>query len=183
MSRIGKKEIILPAGVNVEINNSLVKVSGPKGKLEMEINKSLTAKVENGQITISRTSETSDVKAKHGLYRSLVNNMVEGVAKGFSKKLVINGVGYKAIKQGNKLVLNIGFSHPVEIVEEEGIKISCPSITEIIIEGIDKQKVGQFASKIRDMKPVEPYHAYGIKYFDEVVKRKVGKKAAKGAKK
>ena len=182
MSRIGRKEILLPQGVTVEVKDNLVIVSGPKGKLEQEIDNQIVVKVEDGKVHLTRLNETNDAKAKHGLYRALINNMAHGVSNGFSKKLVINGVGYKANKQGNKLVLNLGLSHPVEVVEEEHIKLECPSATEIVVSGIHKQAVGQFASRIRDLRPVEPYHAYGIKYDDEVVIRKVGKTAGKGKK-
>lgn len=182
MSRIGRKEILLPQGVTVEVNKNLVVVNGPKGKLEQQIDNQIVVKVEDGKVCLTRLNETSDARAKHGLYRALINNMVQGVSQGFSKKLIINGVGYKANKQGNKLVLNIGLSHNIEIEEEDGIKIECPAQTEIVISGIDKQKVGQFSAKIRDLKPVEPYHAYGIRYSDEVVIRKVGKTAGKGKK-
>ena len=179
MSRIGRKEILLPQGVTVEVNKNLVVVNGPKGKLEQQIDNQIVVKVEDGKVCLTRLNETSDARAKHGLYRALINNMVQGVSQGFSKKLIINGVGYKANKQGNKLVLNIGLSHNIEIEEEDGIKIECPAQTEIVISGIDKQKVGQFSAKIRDLRPVEPYHAYGIKYSDEFVVRKVGKVSGK----
>ena len=182
MSRIGRKEILLPQGVTVEVNKNLVVVNGPKGKLEQQIDNNIVVKVEDNKVALTRLNETNEVRAKHGLYRALINNMVTGVSQGFSKKLVINGVGYKANKQGTKLVLNIGLSHNIEVEEENGIKIECPTATEIVISGIDKQVVGQFAAKIRDLKPVEPYHAYGIRYDDEVVIRKVGKTAGKGKK-
>lgn len=131
---------------------------------------------------MTRPNDENEVKAKHGLYRALIANMVKGVKEGFSKNLQIKGVGYKASKVGNKLVLNLGFSHLIEVVEPEGIKIECPTANDIKISGIDKQKVGQLASNIRDFRPVEPYHGYGIKYDDEVVIRKQGKTAAKGKK-
>jgi large subunit ribosomal protein L6 len=182
MSRIGKKLITLPQGVELEVQNNLVTVSGPKGKLSQEIDKQILVKKEGNIVSLTRTNETPDARAKHGLYRSLINNMVEGVTKGFSKKLEINGVGFKATKQGNKLVINLGFSHDCIIEEVPGITLSCPSATEILVSGIDKQLVGQIASNIRDLKPVEPYHAYGVKYSDEVVIRKVGKTAGKGKK-
>ncbi len=182
MSRIGRKEIILPAGVTVELNGQNVVVNGPKGKLSQDIDKQIVVKCENGVICLTRTNETNDAKAKHGLYRALLNNMVHGVSEGFSKKLEIKGVGYKVSKQGNKIVMNIGLSHNVEVVEDDGIKLECPSATEILVSGIDKQMVGQYAAKIRALKPVEPYHGYGIKYSDEVVIRKVGKTAGKGKK-
>lgn len=182
MSRIGRKIITLPQGVNIVVNNSVVTVSGPKGKLSQEVDKQILVKADEHSIQLTRTNETADAKAKHGLYRALINNMVNGVAHGYTKKLEINGVGYKATKQGKKLILNLGHSHNIEVEEVEGISITCPSITEILISGIDKQLVGQVASNIRDLRKVEPYHAYGVKYADEVVIRKVGKAAAKGKK-
>lgn len=182
MSRIGRKIITLPQGVNVSVNDSVVSVNGPKGNLSQEIDKQILVKVNGQTVQLTRTNETTDAKAKHGLYRALVNNMVQGVTNGYSKKLEINGVGYKATKQGKKLILNLGHSHNIEVEEVEGITITCPSQTEIVISGIDKQLVGQIASNIRDLRTVEPYHAYGVKYADEVVRRKVGKAAAKGKK-
>lgn len=182
MSRIGRKIITLPQGVELEFNNSIVTVKGSKGTLTQEIDKQILVKKEGNVVELTRTNETSDAKAKHGLYRALINNMVIGVSEGYSKKLEIKGVGYKAVKQGNKLVLNLGFSHPVEVVEVEGISITTPTTTEIVVSGIDKQLVGQIASNIRDFRPVEPYHAYGVKYSNEVVIRKVGKTAGKGKK-
>jgi len=182
MSRIGRKIITLPKGVNVVVNDSVVSVNGPKGKLSQEIDKQILVKVEGDTVHLTRTNETTDARAKHGLYRALINNMVNGVAHGYTKKLEINGVGYKATKQGKKLILNLGHSHNIEVEEVEGITITCPTITEILISGIDKQLVGQIASNIRDLRKVEPYHAYGVKYADEVVIRKVGKAAAKGKK-
>ena len=182
MSRIGKKIITLPQGVELEVNGLNVTVKGAKGTLSQEVDKQIIVKKENNIVTLTRTNETNDAKAKHGLYRALINNMVKGVSEGYTKKLEIKGVGYKATKQGNKLVLNLGFSHPVEVVEVPGITITTPSITEIVISGIDKQLVGQFASNIRDFRPVEPYHGYGVRYTDEVVIKKVGKTAGKGKK-
>jgi large subunit ribosomal protein L6 len=183
MSRIGRKHIDLPAGVQFEVNNNVVTVKGPKGTLSQDYDsKLITVKVDGSSVVLTRANEDNETKAKHGLYRALFANMVKGVSTGFEKKLVINGVGYKALKQGNKLVLNLGYSHNIEVLEEDGITIECPSATEIVIKGQDKQKVGQFASKIRDFRKVEPYHAYGVRYADEVVIRKVGKTAGKGKK-
>lgn len=174
MSRIGKKEIILPAGVEFEVSgDNTVTVKGPKGTLTQKVDKAIKITKENNIVKLARESELAQVRAKHGLYRSLLANMVEGVSKGFSKSLVIKGVGYKAQIQGNKLVLNLGFSHLVEIPEEDGVKLECPTITEIKISGIDKQKVGQIAAKIRSIRPVEPYHGYGVRYSDEQVIHKV----------
>jgi len=183
MSRIGKKEIILPAGVEFEVSeDNVVTVKGPKGILTQKVDKSIIITQKDNIVNLSRKSELAQVRSKHGLYRSLVANMVEGVSKGFSKSLIIKGVGYKAQMQGNKLVLNLGFSHLVEILEEDGIKIECPTVTEIKILGIDKQKVGQVAAKIRSIRPVEPYHGYGVRYSNEQVITKVGKTAGKGKK-
>ena len=165
MSRIGRNPITLPAGVNAVVNNNEITVSGPLGTLKQKFD-----------------SVNVEVKAKHGLYRALIANMVKGVKEGFTKNLQIKGVGYKASKSGNKLVLNLGFSHPIEVVEPEGIKIECPSATDIKISGIDKQKVGQVALNIRDLRPVEPYHGYGVRYENEVVILKQGKAAGKGKK-
>lgn len=182
MSRIGKKIITLPQGVYISVNDLTVTVSGPKGKLSQEIDKQILVHTDGHTVHLTRTNETTDAKAKHGLYRALINNMIEGVTHGFTKKLEINGVGYKATKKGKTLVLNLGHSHDIQIEEVEGITITCPTITEILISGIDKQMVGQIASNIRDLRKVEPYHAYGVKYANEVVIRKVGKAAAKGKK-
>ncbi len=182
MSRIGRKHIDLPAGVELSVDNGLVTVKGPKGTLTQEVDKLITVKVENTKVELTRANDSNEAKAKHGLYRAILANMVTGVSKGFEKKLIINGIGYKAQKQGNKLVLNLGYSHNIEVNEEDGITLECPSNLEILVKGIDKQKVGQVASKIRDLRKVEPYHAYGVRYADEVVVRKVGKTAGKGKK-
>ncbi len=182
MSRIGRKHIDLPTGVELKTDGSLVTVKGPKGTLTQEVDKLITVKVDGQKVELIRANDENETKAKHGLYRALIANMVAGVSNGFEKKLVINGIGYKAQKQGNKLVLNLGYSHNIEINEEDGITLECPSNLEIVVKGIDKQKVGQFASKIRDLRKVEPYHAYGVRYADEVVIKKVGKTAGKGKK-
>ena len=178
MSRIGRLPIDIPAGVTVTLNGQTVTVAGKLGTLTQDVDKTISVKVEGNQVVLTRSNETGDVKAKHGLYRQLIANMVKGVSEGFSKTLNINGVGYKATLQGTKVVLNIGFSHPIDVVPTEGIKLAVNG-NDITVSGIDKAKVGQFAAKIRDLKPVEPYHAYGIKYADEVVIRKEGKTAAK----
>lgn len=182
MSRIGRKHIDLPTGVELKTDGSLVTVKGPKGTLTQEVDKLISVKVDGQKVELIRANDENETKAKHGLYRALIANMVAGVSNGFEKKLVINGIGYKAQKQGNKLVLNLGYSHNIEINEEDGITLECPSNLEIVVKGIDKQKVGQFASKIRDLRKVEPYHAYGVRYADEVVIKKVGKTAGKGKK-
>lgn len=183
MSRIGRAPIEIPNNVNVEIQGNKVIVSGPLGSLEQEVNKNINVEKQvidgKNYIVITRKSNEKEERSMHGMYRALINNMVNGVEKGYSKNLTINGVGYKCQIVGNKLVLNIGFSHPVEFVIPKDIKIECPSITEVKVSGFDKTKVGQVAADIRALKPVEPYHAYGIRYTDEVVIKKEGKKASK----
>ena len=178
MSRIGRLPVDIPAGVTVTVDGLNVTVNGKLGTLSQVVDKNISVKVEGNQVVLTRANETGDVKAKHGLYRQLIANMVKGVSEGFSKTLNINGVGYKATLQGTKVVLNIGFSHPIDVVPTEGIKLAVNG-NDITVSGIDKAKVGQFAAKIRDLKPVEPYHAYGIKYADEVVIRKEGKTSGK----
>lgn len=180
MSRIGKMPVKILDGVSVNVDgNNLVTVNGPLGTLSQIVDKNIKVTVENNEVILTRNSEEKEIKAKHGLYRALINNMVKGVKEGFKKVLVINGVGYRATKQGNKLVLNIGYSNPAEVVEIEGIKLNALDANRVEVSGISKELVGQVASKIRDIKPVEPYHAYGIRYEDEVVIRKEGKKAGK----
>ncbi len=177
MSRIGNAHIAIPAGVTVDIKTTSITVKGAKGTLSMNIDPIIAAKVENNEIVFTRANELSDTKAKHGLYRALCANMVKGVTEGFKKTLIVNGVGWKVAKQGKKLVMNVGFSHPVEMEEIDGIAIDCPSQTEIVVSGIDKEVVGQFAAKVRGVREPEPYHGYGIRYSDEVIERKVGKAA------
>lgn len=179
MSRIGRAPIEIPANVMFENKDNLITVKGPLGTLTQEVDKSITVKSEGGKILVERHSEDKDHRALHGLYRAVINNMVKGVTTGFEKALLVNGVGYKCTVAGNKLTMNIGFSHPVEVVAPEGIKFELPSPLEIVVKGIDKQKVGQVAASIREIKKVEPYHGYGIQYKDEVVIRKVGKAAGK----
>lgn len=178
MSRIGRNPITLPANVTVSVNNNLVTVTGPKGTLTREINPKIEVKVEGSVVTVINNNSEQQYRAYHGLYRQLIANMVEGVEKGYQKSLNVNGVGYKVTQQGKDLVLNIGFSHPVVINAVEGIELSCDKTT-ITVKGIDKELVGQFAAKIRNIKPVEPYHAYGISYTDEVVVRKEVKSGKK----
>ena len=174
MSRIGKKEIVLPAGVELTVSpENVVTVKGPKGTLTQEVDKAITINKNENVVNLTRDSDIGTIRAKHGLYRALIANMVE---------VVINGVGYKAQVQGNKLVMNLGLSHPVEVEAEEGVAFECPTATEIKVSGIDKQLVGQVAAKIRSLRKVEPYHEYGIKYKGERVVRKVGKAAGKGKK-
>ena len=179
MSRIGRKHIDLPAGVTLTQNDGVVVVKGPKGELKQDVDKLITVNVNGNTIELTRANDENETKAKHGLYRALIANMVKGVTEGFERTLLIQGVGYKAQKQGNKLVLNLGYSHNIEVEEIPGITVECPSQLEIKIKGADKQAVGQFASKIRDLRKVEPYHGYGVRYSDEVVIRKVGKTASK----
>ena len=177
MSRIGNAHIELPAGVTVEAKDNVITVKGPKGTLTQAYDKVITPVVEGNVVKFTRANELGTTKAKHGLYRALTANMVKGVTEGFKKTLIVNGVGWKVSMQGNKLVMNVGFSHPVEIQAIEGITIDCPSQTEININGIDKEKVGQFAAMVRGVREPEPYHGYGIRYSDEVIERKVGKAA------
>lgn len=179
MSRIGNKIIVLPAGVSASLQDGIITVSGPKGTLTQEIKAPITAVINGTEITFVKDEKDATSNAKQGLYRALVANMVKGVSEGFKKGLVITGVGYKAQVSGSKLNLNLGFSHPIEVEIPQGIEVACPSVTEIVISGIDKQRVGQMASNIRDLRPVEPYHGYGVRYADEVVIRKVGKTAGK----
>jgi large subunit ribosomal protein L6 len=179
MSRIGRAPIEIPAGVTFENKDNLVTVKGPLGTLTQSVDKSIDVNVENGHIVCARHSDDIAHRALHGLYRALIHNMVVGVTKGFSKSLVVNGVGYKAAVAGNKLTLNIGFSHPVDFPAPEGIKFELAAPLEIVVKGIDRQKVGQVAASIRGIKPVEPYHGYGIRYKDEVVIHKEGKTAGK----
>ena len=178
MSRIGKKPIVLPQGVSLNVNGKLITVTGPKGTLTREINPKIEVKVENNEVNVINNNTEPQYNACHGLYRQLVANMVEGVSKGFEKSLNVNGVGFKINQQGKDLVLNIGFSHPVLVKAVPGIELSCDK-TVIKVSGIDKELVGQFAAKVRNIKPVEPYHAYGISYTDEVVVRKEVKSGKK----
>ncbi len=179
MSRIGKKLITLPAGVTVEVVDSVVTVKGPKGTLTRTIDKGIAVEINGSEVTLKVVGHAKDIDAKHGLYRSLVNNMVVGVSEGFTKSLIINGVGYKSSVAGDKLTLNIGYSHPIEMIAPEGIKIECVTATEIAVSGCDKELVGQVAANIKAKRPVEPYHAYGVRYKNEQVIMKEGKKAGK----
>ena len=179
MSRIGKAPVTIPAGVTVEVKDNYFTVKGPKGTLTQDYNNKISINVEANVVTLTRANDEPQTRAMHGLYRALLNNMVIGVTEGYKKTLVIAGVGFKVAKQGNKVVLNVGYSQPVEFVEEEGITLECPSVTEIVVSGIDKTKVGQFAANIRSIREPEPYHGYGIHYSDEVIERKEGKTAGK----
>jgi large subunit ribosomal protein L6 len=179
MSRIGRSPILLPAGVSANVNNNVVTVRGPKGTLNKEINDKMIVNIENNHIhVINNEKDDANLKAIHGLSRQLIKNMVEGVSHGFEKKLTINGVGYKVSMKGANAVLNIGYSHPVEVKAIAGITLEADKNT-LIVKGIDKELVGKFASSVRDIKPVEPYHAYGISYIDEVVRRKETKTGKK----
>jgi large subunit ribosomal protein L6 len=175
MSRIGKKPIEIPAGVTITIDNSTVTVKGPKGELTRSFNPDIEIKVEENIINVSRPSDAKEHRALHGTTRALLSNMVEGVSKGFEKSLELIGVGYRAQKQGNKLILNVGYSHPVEITPEEGIEVEVPANTKLIVKGINKERVGALAANIRDVRPPEPYKGKGIRYEGEFVRRKEGK--------
>ena len=181
MSRIGRMPIAVPAGVDVKIDGNIVTVKGPKGTLTRTVNENITVALDNGVITVTRPNDQKENRSLHGLNRTLIANMIVGVSEGFKKELEINGIGYRAAKQGNDLVLNIGYSHNVVVPEIEGISIEVPSPNKIIISGPDKQKVGQFAAEVRGHRPPEPYKGKGIKYVDEVIRRKEGK-AGKGGK-
>lgn len=173
MSRIGKMKIAVPAGVTVEQVNNVVKVKGPKGELSREIKSNkISIKLENGELSVLRADDLKETKALHGLYRMLIANMVTGVVTPFTRTLVIAGVGYKASVAGKKLTMGLGMSHPVEMIIPEGLTVTCPDLLTIVVSGVDKENVGQFAAQIRAKRPVEPYHGYGIHYSDEVVIRK-----------
>ena len=175
MSRIGNKPITVPAGIDVAIDGQKITVKGPKGTLERIVNDNISIKLENGVIVVTRPNDEKGNRSLHGLTRTLINNMIEGVSNEFSKQLEINGVGYRAAKQGNKIVLTLGYSHPVEMVEPEGIKYEVPNPNSIIVKGIDKELVGQMAAEIRSKRPPEVYRGKGIKYVDEHIRRKEGK--------
>ena len=183
MSRIGRMPIAIPAGVTVSVaENNKVTVKGPKGELTRVLPSEMEIKVEGAEVLVSRPNDLKKMKSLHGLTRTLINNMVVGVTEGYVKKLEVNGVGYKAAKAGKKLTLSVGYSHPVEMEDPEGIETSVEqqgSATVILVKGIDKEKVGQFAAEIRDKRRPEPYKGKGIKYADEVIRRKVGKTGKK----
>lgn len=181
MSRIGKLPIAIPAGVDVAIDGSTVTVKGPQGTLTRTVNSMISVEVKDGQVIVTRPNDTKEAKSLHGLTRTLVSNMVTGVNTGYKKELEINGIGYRAAMEGTTLVLNIGYSHKVEMPQPEGIKIEVPGPNKIVISGPDKQKVGQFAAEVREKRPPEPYKGKGIKYVDEYIRRKEGK-AGKGGK-
>jgi large subunit ribosomal protein L6 len=177
MSRIGKQPIAVPDGVEVTIQPDLVKVKGPKGELEERVSPEIGVAQENGEIVVTRSTDRGEHRALHGLTRSLIANMVEGVTDGFEKRLEIQGVGYRAQLQGNKLVLALGYSHPVELTAPAGIDFEVPQPTRIVVRGISKQAVGEVAAIIRKQRPPEPYKGKGIRYEGEYVARKVGKRA------
>jgi len=180
MSRIGRMPIAIPKGVDVKVaENNVVTVKGQKGTLTKEFHKDMIIKVENNEVSVTRPSDQKMHKALHGLTRTLINNMVEGVTNGYEKALEINGVGYRAAKQGKKLVLTLGYSHPVEMEEPAGITVEVPAQNKIVVKGIDKQAVGEFAAKIREKRPPEPYKGKGIKYETEVIRRKKVRPAVK----
>jgi len=183
MSRIGRMPIEIPKGVDIKVaENNLTTVKGQKGTLTKALHKDMIIKVEDGVVIVERPSEQKMHKSLHGLTRTLLNNMVDGVTKGFEKGLEINGVGYRAAKQGKKLVLTLGYSHPVEMEEPAGITVEVPAPNKIIVKGMDKQEVGQFAAQIREKRLPEPYKGKGIKYENEVIRRKEGKTGGKGKK-
>ncbi len=182
MSRIGKLPITVPANVTVTIENNLVTVKGPKGELARQINKDMILKLEDGHLTVDRPSDDKEHRAMHGLSRTLINNMVIGVTDGFTKTLEINGVGYRAAKQGENINFTLGFSHPVVKEPPAGITFEVPAPNKIIVKGANKETVGAVAADIRTLRPPEPYKGKGIRYEGEVVRRKAGKAGAKGKK-
>jgi large subunit ribosomal protein L6 len=182
MSRIGKLPVAVPAGVDIDLGDLLVSVKGPKGALQQPILEHVTVKLEDGQLVVERKSDDKAGRSAHGLTRTLISNMVEGVTKGFRKSLELQGVGYRAAKAGTNLNLSLGYSHPVTFVAPEGITFTVEGTNKIHIDGIDKQKVGQVAAEIRDLRPPEPYKGKGVRYEGEVVRKKMGK-AGKASKK
>ena len=180
MSRIGKMPVAVPAGVTVTLGEgNLVTVKGPKGALTQQLHPAMTIAQEGSELHVTRPNDEKENRALHGLTRALLHNMVVGVTEGYKKELDINGVGYRAAKEGKKLVLTIGYSHPVEVEEIDGITIDVPNPNHLVVSGCDKQKVGQFAAEVREKRPPEPYKGKGIKYTDEVIRRKVGKTGVK----
>ena len=180
MSRIGRAPIAVPAGVEIKVeDNNVVTVKGPKGTLTQKFNPNMIIKMEGNEITVSRPNDAKENRSLHGLTRTLINNMIVGVTEGYKKELDVNGVGYRVAKEGNKLVMNLGFSHQVIVEEKNGITIEVPGPNKIVVLGCDKQVVGQFAAEVREKRPPEPYKGKGIKYSDEVIRRKVGKTGGK----
>lgn len=178
MSRIGRAPIAIPKGVEVNLDGKTIQVKGPKGQLTRDLHPAINVAVEGEEILVTRPSEAKEHRALHGLTRTLVFNMVEGVTNGFTKGLDLAGVGYRAAKQGNKLVLTVGYSQPVEMEPDAGLEVEVPSPNKIIVKGISKELVGAFAAKVRAVRPPEPYKGKGIKYEDEIIRRKVGKTGA-----
>ncbi len=178
MSRIGKKPLTIPSGVKIEAKDGQVLVEGPKGKLSRSLSDRITIEIKDTQLFVKRVADTKIDKSLHGLYRALINNMIKGVTEGYVKELEIIGVGFRAAMQGNTLNLQLGYSHPVNFPAPEGIKIETPKVTQVVIRGIDKEKVGEVASEIRAVCPPEPYKGKGIRYSGEYVKKKVGKAQA-----
>lgn len=179
MSRIGLKPIAIPAGVDFSVNGNTVTVKGPNGTLTLDKHPNITVSVDGSEVNVSRPDDNKENRSLHGLTRSLIANMVEGVTNGFKKVLEVNGVGYRVQLQGSNLVMNLGFSHQVIMTPPEGVKVECPSATQIIISGADKQAVGQFAAQVREKRPPEPYKGKGIKYAEEHIRRKEGKAGKK----
>ena len=179
MSRIGLKPIEIPAGVDVKVDGTTVTVKGPKGELTRNVHPNMAVAVEGNEVIVKRPNDEKENKSLHGLTRTLIHNMVLGVTEGFKKNLEVNGVGYRAAKSGKKLTLNLGYSHPVEMIDPEGIEAVVEGQNVIIVKGIDKEKVGQYAAEIRDKRRPEPYKGKGIKYADETIRRKVGKTGKK----
>ena len=175
MSRIGNKPVVIPAGVTIDLKDNTVTVKGPKGELSYTFNQNITLVQNEGEVVFTRPDDSKENKTIHGTTRAVFNNMVVGVTDGFQKELELIGVGYRAQLQGKKLVLNVGYSHPVEFTPEEGIEIEVPSNTKVIVKGYDKQKVGELAANIRGVRPPEPYKGKGIRYVNEFVRRKEGK--------
>ncbi|MEL7429471.1 MAG: 50S ribosomal protein L6 [Pseudomonadota bacterium] len=176
MSRIGKKPVAIPEGVTATIDGQTVTAKGPKGELQFVVNKEVLVKMEDGSIQVDPADQTKDARSKWGMSRTMVANILAGVKDGFEKKLEINGVGYRAAMQGNDVQLSLGFSHEVVYKVPEGVTVACPKPTEIVVTGIDKQKVGQVAAELRSYRPPEPYKGKGVKYADETIFRKEGKK-------
>ena len=179
MSRIGRQPVVIPAGVEVKVEGSTVTVKGPKGTLTRTVHPNMSVAMEGNTVVVTRPNDSNENKSLHGLTRTLIANMVEGVEKGYTKELEVNGVGYRVAKQGNDLVMNIGFSHQVIMPQPEGVTVETPTPNKIVITGADKQAVGQFAAEVREKRPPEPYKGKGIKYVDEHIRRKEGK-AGKG---
>lgn len=179
MTRIGKLPVVIPDGVDVKVDGSVVTVKGPKGQMTKEFHSDMIIDQQEKEIVVTRPSDSKEHRSLHGLTRSLINNMVEGVTKGFEKSLELVGVGYRANKQGKKLVLQVGFSHPVEMEPSPELEIEVPSPNKIIVKGSDKELVGAFAANVRSVRPPEPYKGKGIKYTDEYIRRKAGKAGAK----